>query len=909
MENTKRNPCKRRGTIFAEVLIALTIISIFFGGRQIATQNFSGTSLAERESGDWARLTRIASAIRAQKATSGSFPININDIVGTQIDTLPTFVHGALGYVVVPEPAVFVGSNPSDPTTAASDKKGNKLLLTMKDLSGPGDLGSETLINRGTYYDLSETGTPLGLVEYPSKLKAGQMNLNFVTRTLRHQTNTTDVGWTRIDGNIGSATNDDNMVMLRIRGDLLVEDTGVLTTLARKKGLILLVDGDITVKGKISMTARGASAAGQNLTLFPGYPVSAGGGIGGISTQGSGYAGYKFGGAGGNAGGTGACGGGGAGTGATYDQSFWAGMGAAGTSYSGGSGGAGEYSGYANVDIHISGAGQPNGGQGGNAASSGCGEAGGGTGNPGGTNINARYGSQPGNTGTGGLLAVFSRGNINITTTGKIEANGVAGGLGYVAGGGGSGGGSVNVFYSGSLSNAGAITATGGTGGPGGNYCGGAACIGGAGGTGTTRQASIVIPASANRDLTESGGVYTLSPAADTLLDLINHASSGTFTGTKILQHNGIDIPTEMYEYEGNVVVGPLTYASITTELAEYANDVTINANTNLGAAAANTNMLMVRYNKNLTINSGVTLTTNVAKKGMFIYVNGNLTVNGTISMTARGANAAGQKLVLMKNNALGMILVEAVGGIGGAATYDNADPSPLAHGKRGNSGGSPGSTGACGGGGAGSALNYGRCGGPSPGGGAGGAGTSFSGGSGGGGAAICYSGLSVVTAATAGSSSGGPGGTAIVMNHPASCAGDSPVNRRWGLGGAGNNNTAGWNSWGNPSAPTAAGAASAVVGTGGLLVIYVRGTITIGATGKIVSFGSRGSKINHVHCGEGGSSGGGSINIFYGKDLVNNGTISAAGGGKAETGDPGGTYTSFGGDGTVRTQKVSSFY
>lgn len=65
-------------------------------------------------------------------------------------------------------------------------------------------------------------------------------------------------------------------------------------------------------------------------------------------------------------------------------------------------------------------------------------------------------------------------------------------------------------------------------------------------------------------------------------------------------------------------------------------------------------NMVIVKVNGNLTINSGATLTAYGTAyggpKGMLIYSSGTLTNNGTISMTARGAKAQGQNVYLWKN-------------------------------------------------------------------------------------------------------------------------------------------------------------------------------------------------------------------------------------------------------------------
>lgn len=75
-----------------------------------------------------------------------------------------------------------------------------------------------------------------------------------------------------------------------------------------------------------------------------------------------------------------------------------------------------------------------------------------------------------------------------------------------------------------------------------------------------------------------------------------------------------------------------------------------------LGDNTTEYKMLIVKYHKNLTIDSGVTVTaTNVSsltyKKGMYLCVMGELTNNGVISMTARGTyNQAGENVYLWKN-------------------------------------------------------------------------------------------------------------------------------------------------------------------------------------------------------------------------------------------------------------------
>ena len=68
-------------------------------------------------------------------------------------------------------------------------------------------------------------------------------------------------------------------------------------------------------------------------------------------------------------------------------------------------------------------------------------------------------------------------------------------------------------------------------------------------------------------------------------------------------------------------------------------------------------NTVVLKIEGDLTINSGVTLTTTKSDngyggpKGLIIYCTGKLINNGTISMTARGAFAEGQDIYLWKNN------------------------------------------------------------------------------------------------------------------------------------------------------------------------------------------------------------------------------------------------------------------
>ena len=130
--------------------------------------------------------------------------------------------------------------------------------------------------------------------------------------------------------------------------------------------------------------------------------------------------------------------------------------GIAGSVFSGGPGGGGSYfgSGYEGQDY--GGAGGPN-------AAGGDWAAAGGAGNPGGGNS---FGSGRGGDGTGGLLILLVGGNLTIGASGGLYAKGVGGGTRLSSGqqvpGSGSGGGAIICAYKGTLSNSGTINVDGG---------------------------------------------------------------------------------------------------------------------------------------------------------------------------------------------------------------------------------------------------------------------------------------------------------------------------------------------------------------------------------------------------------------------------------------------------------------
>lgn len=107
-------------------------------------------------------------------------------------------------------------------------------------------------------------------------------------------------------------------------------------------------------------------------------------------------------------------------------------------------------------------------------------------------------------------------------------------------------------------------------------------------------------------------------------------------------------------------------------EFIRYKNDTVINENTAFGDDSAEYKTLIVKFDNDLTINSGVNITANTNdgytyKKGMYIYANGTLTNNGTITMTARGTyNLAGEETILWKNSDNSYEVLPAVGAKGG---------------------------------------------------------------------------------------------------------------------------------------------------------------------------------------------------------------------------------------------------
>jgi hypothetical protein len=267
----------------------------------------------------------------------------------------------------------------------------------------------------------------------------------------------------------------DSSQCISVFGDLTIDSGYTLQPSTRKLFTLLYVQGNLTLNGTISMTARDANhgSTGNHGLVTPINLILDSVGRYIPATDGASNSGAA------SNGGTGGGGSGGS------SEGGGAGNGAVGTCFSGGPGGGGAYGSGA-----AAGSGTAYGGPGGYAANA-PGQAkyiGGGAGNPGGAGA---QGGAAGGTGTGGTLVIFVTGQIS--GSGTIESKGSNGGNTngeerFDPGGGGSGGGSINLFY-GSTSGTYTKSASGGSGGSNGQspFFG----QGGAGGAGSIRTFTL----------------------------------------------------------------------------------------------------------------------------------------------------------------------------------------------------------------------------------------------------------------------------------------------------------------------------------------------------------------------------------------------------------------------------------
>ncbi len=324
---------------------------------------------------------------------------------------------------------------------------------------------------------------------------------------------------------------------------------------------------------------------------------------------------------------------------------------------------------------------------------------------------------------------------------------------------------------------------------------------------------------------------------------------------------------------------------SIEVEVYNFYDNIMFTKTPVIGDSISDGRMLILKFHKNLTILHGVEIRPQVRKKGMLLFIKGNLKNYGTISMSARGAIAAGQNVYLYRNKDRTYEYVPANGAVGGTRVQSGSSRNVA-----GNSG-SPGTPRSTGGGGSGATTN-GSSGGNSSYSGAGGRGTSYSGGCGGGGHSQSSN---TATNASAGSSTGGSGGNAATRS--ASSYSYSAGGGAGNLGGIGkfssNNSGLGANR------PLQNGSE----GTGGLLIIYSHAIYNYGL---IESNGSDGGYASGGSAGNsgGGGSGGGSINIMYGWYILEGNLI--ANGGK---GGIGGRNGGNGGNGSITVMQITFGY
>lgn len=291
-------------------------------------------------------------------------------------------------------------------------------------------------------------------------------------------------------GKRGFGSTQDGPPVIKNFSSLFVSRSVVIKPTNRCRGMLIFVDGDATISGSISMTARGAKFTGSDASFTVVNPPYLGDYWSTLNFPTSSYLTRVFaigaaGGAGGNNGVSGVNGRSGGGGGGGGGSGIVSGAGAAGTSFSGGAGGGGAVVPYSSPsDAGL--AGKAFGGAGGNANSAPGGNGGGGAGNPGGL--------PRGNSGTGGLLILIVKGNLKIGPNGSITSNGSNGGNatdpGSWGGGGGSGGGIIIIYYGGSFQNNGTITSNGGTGGTSNNNNAGS----GGAGTVTTSKLNTAFP-------------------------------------------------------------------------------------------------------------------------------------------------------------------------------------------------------------------------------------------------------------------------------------------------------------------------------------------------------------------------------------------------------------------------------
>lgn len=299
-------------------------------------------------------------------------------------------------------------------------------------------------------------------------------------------------------GDTFASTTDGDMVVKNFN-DVTINSGHTVTVANRCKGLWIYANGNVSVAGTLTMTAKGAQgtvSAGDDPII---YRLKAGESESGSTnmqalfgtkitsaesnqpaavSNGKSFIIARAGGAGGasdSPGNTAANGmGGGGGGGSTVGKV--GGAGAAGNCYHGGAAGGG--GGGSAEEAGQAAAADGTGGRGGDSFVSNCGGSGGGAGTTGGrAGLPSGAGAVGGvgSTGAAGLLVLIARGNVTIESGGVISSNGYVGGAGGAGvsapsngsggGGGGSGGGRVIILCGGTFTNSGTLECSAGAGG------------------------------------------------------------------------------------------------------------------------------------------------------------------------------------------------------------------------------------------------------------------------------------------------------------------------------------------------------------------------------------------------------------------------------------------------------------
>ena len=508
-------------------------------------------------------------------------------------------------------------------------------------------------------------------------------------------------------------------------------------------------------------------------------------------------------------------------------------------------------------------------------------------------------------SGTGGLLVVYTD---SLNNSGTISSNGSNGAGAWcnlpgeykgAVGGGGSGGGSVNVFYK-SLSSFGTIIANGGIGGDVLNCTNHSMGLfnGGNGGAGAVTVGSVSTgsfePVSINDGMIKKISELTNSGVQNIVANgKIYSADVIVYNGNLVLDGNEISIATLSQIQDNGITKNVYEFGNKDTDVAK------MNSCDRLEEAK---NAVVLKVNGNLTINENNILTScksdsgHGGPKGLFIYCTGTLTNNGEVSMTARGAMAAGEDIYLWKNTNETYEIIPATG----ARRLDSNIPSTgVKEGAQGNNGAGRGT----GSGGQGGYMTNGNNGSSNSYIGASTSGTSYAGGNGTGGLVRCNAGAIDETY------------TRAYANHCGSMGGNGhayDVGNTYYFAGAGAGivgGTSGYCRLGTENTDS-----KGHNGTGGLLVVYAD---NFNNQGTISSNGSNGAGAwcslpgDYKGAVGGGGSGGGSINIFY-KTLTNSGTITANGGSGGDVqsctnGNMGYINGGAGGNGSVTLGNVST--